>query len=375
MTVHSKIGASSASRWFVCPGSVRMCEGLTGAESEYATEGTLAHEMASTLLMHGGNASDFFPLFGAFSKALPEMRAAVQVYLNTVREIAIAPRELEVEVRFHLAQIHPDLFGTADCVIFDPGSHELWVIDYKHGAGVAVDPISNPQLLYYAVGAAFAKSNRKVSAVHLGIVQPRAPGEAVKWWDVDAVELLDFADILRERVEATEDPEAPLVAGEHCRWCNAAAICPKSAEIAEVEPLEQFSQAYDPTNLATALGRVKALKGWIKSVEDFALSEMCKGVKVPGFKVVEKRGVRAWLDEQEAIRTLLGDGYAESDIMVPAVLKTPAAIEAVVGKKMFAELLADYVTSSSTGVAYAPESDKRPALDRDIRADFSPVEE
>ena len=393
---HSKIGASSASRWFACPGSVRLCEGVESVESEYAKEGTAAHALAAHCLENGYHAKRFlgdvyfgeegwmprelFKNVDGYLLCTEEMATAVQVYLDEVRAIAIGNvcRELDVEVKFHLEQLHPDLFGTADCVVYDPDTGELWVLDYKHGAGVTVDPEDNPQLLYYAVGAALAKVNRRVTQVHLAIVQPRAMGSDVKWWDVDAIDLLDFADRLANAAKATESETAPLCAGDHCKWCPAQPVpglCSAIADMTETAPLDTFKgPRYDPQALADSLGKVKALKGWIKAVEDFALAELQHGKLVPGYKLVEKRGVRAWGDEEAAVRTLMGDGLAESDIYEPAKLKTPAALESQIGKKEFAALVGDFVKSESSGLTFAPDSDKRPAVNRDLKADFEPGE-
>ena len=390
MSEHSKIGASSAERWFNCPGSVKLSDGLVKVESEFAALGTAAHHLASYCLETGFNAKrfqgthvvnpegrivDFCDDVGTPIDA--NMTAAVQVYLDAVREIATQSinRELEIEVRFHLDNLHPDLWGTADSVIYDPDSGELWVFDYKHGEGVPVYPENNPQLLYYAVGAAFAKSNRRVSEVHLAIVQPRTGQGKPQWWDVDAIDLLDFAEILREKAAATEDEKAELRPGEYCRWCPAAGSCPALKQVAEIAPLDQFTDGkpYDPEALADSLGRIKALNGWIKAVESFAESELKRGQKIPGWKLVEKVGRRAWKDEAEAVRALLGDGLSEIDIMVPAALRSPAQIEEIVGKKEFAALLGDYVHAPSTGLTIAPESDRRPAVNRDLKEGFEPV--
>jgi len=388
---HSRIGASGAERWFACPGSVAACADLPNTESEYAFEGSRYHGLAAYCLEHGFNTDRFLgwavsdldqiykpgvgeqPARGTV--VTQEGAAAVQTYLNTVREIARG-KEMDVEVKFHLSHIHPDLYGTADCVIYDPKTYGLWVIDFKYGAGIVVDPEDNPQLLYYAVGAAFAKSNRVVKAVHLGIVQPRAMGADVKWWVVDAIDLLDFADTLRERAEATQVEGAPLFAGEHCRFCPAAALCPKLAEVAEVAPVDEYKpgKAYDPEALSASLGRVKALQGWIKAVESFALAEMQKGAVVPGYKLVEKRAIRTWKDVGEATRMLLGDGQTEAKIMDPASLRSPAQVEELVGKKTFADLVGEFVSATSSGVTYAPVSDKRPAVNKNHLVDFAGME-
>ena len=43
---HALLRPSSAARWIACPPSVRLCEQFEDVESEYAKEGSLAHEIA-----------------------------------------------------------------------------------------------------------------------------------------------------------------------------------------------------------------------------------------------------------------------------------------------------------------------------------------
>ena len=56
---HASLGASSASRWMACPGSVRLSEGMPNISSDYAREGTAAHELAEMCLRQGKPASAF----------------------------------------------------------------------------------------------------------------------------------------------------------------------------------------------------------------------------------------------------------------------------------------------------------------------------
>lgn len=409
---HSKIGASSAERWFACPGSVKLSEGIKGAESEYARTGTAAHHLAAFCLEYGYAAKRFLGHFvgqdvhtdedslikpadvGKFKNCVevtPDMVSAVQVYLDTVREIVganVGHRDLEIEVKFHLDNIHPDLYGTSDAKIYDDETFDLWIPDYKHGEGVIVEAEGNPQLLYYGAGAAYSTSNLRVDNVHLGIVQPRGTGEPVKWWHVSAIDLLDFSATLAEKAAIvdkaiadyeTMTPEewqsAYLKPGDYCRWCKAAAICPALKATAEVASLDQYAsgKAYDVDDLARSLNQMTALKGWLKALEEFAHSELHRGAVIPGWKLVGKRAVRGWLDEKEAERALLGDGRTEAEIYVPASLKSPAQIEEVLGKKDFAALVGDFVASVSSGTTIAPASDKRQAVNRNIADGFEPV--
>ncbi|SQC97399.1 Protein of uncharacterised function (DUF2800) [Fusobacterium necrophorum subsp. necrophorum] len=47
---HALLGPSSASRWMACPPSVNLTKDMPDTTSEYAAEGSLAHEIAELKL-------------------------------------------------------------------------------------------------------------------------------------------------------------------------------------------------------------------------------------------------------------------------------------------------------------------------------------
>jgi hypothetical protein len=75
-------------------------------------------------------------------------------------------------------------------------------------------------------------------------------------------------------------------------------------------------------------------------------------VKVPGYKLVAKRGTRQWANEDDAIK-FLGDKAFESKLI------SVAQAEKLVGKKNFPQELAVSVSSGNT---LANEDDPRPAI-------------
>lgn len=369
---HSKLGASGMYRWAKCPGSVREIANAPAAvESEYAREGTHAHALAARCLTGGTNSGMWigktFNYDGLKFKVDREMAEAVQVYIDAVDA---HPGDMQVEQRFDLSSIHSGCFGTADCVIWQEDTATLVVIDYKHGAGIPVEVRNNPQLLYYGLGALIS-SNRPVVKVKLVIVQPRcdhADGP-VRSWEIDALELMDFAIDLKSYAVATEDPKAPLVSGDHCRFCPAAKDCPalerRSQELAKAEFSAVLS--YDPKALSDALHAMDAIEAKIKAVREFAYAEAEAGRCAPGWKLVAKRARRKWRDEGEVIATFqdtLGD-----DLFEPRAVKSPAQLEKAIGK----ETVAQYAIAESSGHVLVPESDKRPAVKLLARDEFTAV--
>lgn len=361
MTAHSRIGASSMHRWSKCPGSVRLSANIPGTTSKYAEEGTEAHDLAARCLDQGKQAWELADDM--------EMAEAVQVYLDYIREQAGPQDTLLIEHKFDLSSVHQGCFGTADAVIYRPAEKLLIVADYKHGAGKLVQVKGNPQLDYYALGALMTLPDLVVDNVRKVIVQPRcahADG-AVRTEDVAAIDLLDFRADLIDYARKTEDESAPLVPGDHCGFCPAAATCPalhsKATEMAKSE----FSAArpYDPERLRAALDARDAIRAWLKGLDEFAYREAEAGRCPPGYKLVDKRATRKWVSEGAAAEFMLDVGMTESQIYEPRSLKSPAQIETIYGKKAFTGLdgVQLLIEKKSSGKALVPESDARaPAI-------------
>lgn len=403
MRTHSPIGFSGAKRWLTCPGSVALGKGIVGVSSEYAEEGTAAHALAEECLKNGymadrfkGWTIDIAPVPVAFNgpelvafyapgsafevgprqfDVTPEMVEGVNLFLRTVRDDFTPGDDLAFETPISLPQLHPDLWGTADARNWSPKRRLLRVYDFKYGAGIQVEVAENEQVIGYALGVAM-QIGRGIDQVELVIVQPRAPhvDGPVRRWTMDAIDLLDWAEVFKRGAERCDEPDAPLVPGDHCRWCKAAGICPKVAEVAQIAVTDTYSgPRYDPEMLADSLERAAIVEKWAKAVREFALNEANQGRVPPRFKLVEKRAVRTYTDEAEAIRMLLGDGMDESDIIDPPKLKSPATIEEMIGKKRFSDLVGEYVASTSSGLTLAPITDNRPAVKRDVIGNFEPV--
>ena len=376
MTIkHSKIGASSASRWMNCPGSVRLCENTVRRSSEYADEGTAAHALAEMCLkksfeINDGQirTQDAHSYVGQIVEGQPvtiDMADAVNVYLNEVYQDYKPGDEQEFEVRFSLNNLHTGLFGTADRVRYRPSTKTLRITDYKHGAGVPVEIDDNAQLLYYGLGGAFRLHNRGISKIEVQIVQPRCPHSdgPIRTVIYDAIDVMDFAADLKEAALRTEDPNAPLKPGKWCRWCAAAGFCPALTKQAIETATQEFGAAieYDPGELSEALAKVPMIKQWIKSIDEFAYSEAQAGRILPGFKLVEKRGTRKWRDDQQAIAGLKHVGLTEAQIFEKPELLSVPSIEKIYGKKNMSEL-EELIVVESSGTVLAPLSDRRPAV-------------
>lgn len=375
---HSKLGASSMSRWSACPGSVRQSAALKNVGSKYAQEGTDAHTLAAFCVENGfADPIEKVDRDGATIFVTPDMAEAVTVYVDYVKSLCMKAVTKYVEQRFDLSDVHDGCFGTADCVIWNSDTKLLEVIDYKHGAGIPVEVEGNPQLQYYGLGALLSLA-LPARQVRLTIVQPRCehPDGPIRSWDIDALDLLDFRTDLKDYALATEDPKAALITGDHCRFCPAAKnfpICPALDDARKQVAVLEFSPvlSYDPEQLRKALDLRDTLKAWIKGVDEFAYAEAEAGRCPPGYKLVEKRATRKWANDSTAADELLKNELDE-DRIFDRTLKSPAQIEKLVGKKIFVAF-ADLTVKESSGRTLVPESDKRQTLPTGAAADFLPL--
>lgn len=151
---HARLSPSSASRWMTCPGSAALCDGEDDEGSDYAAEGTAAHELAERILL-GANGKD---LVGKRAengvKWAKDMLRDVMVYVTLVQDMVTSTGgKLHVEVKVPIEHLTGEYGakGTSDIVI--ETETELIVCDLKFGRGVEVSAVENKQLRIYALGA------------------------------------------------------------------------------------------------------------------------------------------------------------------------------------------------------------------------------
>ena len=357
---HARLSPSASKIWMACPGQPALAATVPSESSRYADEGTDAHWLAQGIIT-GEFVDTFDKLVGPKGNPVtPEMVDAVMVYVAAVQAEVAEGDDWAVEQRLHYSD---DVWGTADFVRYRPSTGELLVADYKHGQGVAVEVENNPQALIYGLMKAKNLRNRGVSSVTLMIVQPRCPHPdgPVRRWTFHGVDFLEFEDRLADAVAATRAPDAPLVAGDHCRWCPAKAICPALRAATMEAARQEFAPGlpYDPAALAKALDSIPLLETWIKATREFAYAEAIEGRVPAGWKLVEKRATRKWRDENSAA-AMLELLMMPDEIYEPRTLLSPAKIEKALGKGG-KEKIAMWTVAESSGLTLVHESDKRPA--------------
>lgn len=372
-TFHARLSPSGAKRWLHCTMAPTMEDGIPDSGSVYAAEGTAAHSLAELKLQYetGKITKRTFTLrynkFKANNEFFsPEMDDYVDEYVGTVMERfnALPNASIDLEVRVDYSDWVPDGTGTSDVVIAADGVIE--VIDLKYGKGVLVSAEWNEQAMLYGLGA-FHEYDMiyDFQEVRMTIVQPRLG--SISTFEMTIEELLSWAnDFVKPQAEKASKGEGEFdPSPDTCQWCKAKGFCKARAE----KNLEIAAYEFADPNVLTAnqvadiLAKAKEITSWIKDVEEYALINVRDNdLVIPGWKLVEGRSNRKLTDEEAAIFVLEAEGFEDDDILKPRTLQTITALEKVVGKKRFVELLGGYVVKPEGKPVLVPEEDKRPAL-------------
>lgn len=364
MRKHAILSASSAHRWMRCPPSARLCEKFEDKGSDYARQGTCAHEVCQykleELLGHSPNdPREHLDFYDEEMELCADGYAAfVMEHVAEARKACADPIVL-VEQRLDFSRFVPEGFGTGDCVIVADGI--LHVIDYKHGVGVMVSAEGNEQMRCYALGALeLFDGIYDIDTVSMSIYQPRR--ENISTDVMSRESLYQWAeDVLKPTAALAFEGEGEFCAGDHCQFCPARATCRKRAEynlqLAQYD-FEVPAELSDD-EIALILTKADELVSWAGDVKAYALSQALAGVKYEGFKVVEGRSNRKYTDEAmvaEAVSKAGHDPYEKKLLGI-------TAMTSLLGKKTFDEILGDLVYKPAGKPALVQESDKRPAMD------------
>jgi hypothetical protein len=382
MAAHALLSASGAQRWLSCPPSARLEEAVEEQSSEYAREGSFAHELAELYL------AQHLELIkkSQFNKRFKELRQNpfyseeledyVKIYMDfaieKINEARSRTKDAVVllEMRLDYSTWVPEGFGTGDLVLVT--DDVLEVIDFKYGRGIQVGAEDNPQIQLYALGALSQFGCLyEINTVRMTIVQPRLDSISTHEMTVD--ELVNWGEkTVKPIADLAFKGEGEFKAGEHCRFCRVRSTCRARAEMNMKLACYDFKEPPLLTDeeIVEVLDGADEYMKWISDVEAYALDQAVNnGKKWPGYKLVEGRSYRRYVDQDKAAEALMAAGYSE-DVIYEKVLLGITKMEKAVGRKEFNELLAGLIEKPPGKVKLAPESDKRPAVKSTAEIDF-----
>lgn len=387
--VHAKLSASGAHRWMACTPSASLEVQFPDQSSEFAKEGTLAHSLAELILRYNNHELSKKTYSTRLNKLKkdPQYNQEMQEYIEDYAQMvweqfnevkALCPdAQIFFEQRLDFSDYVPEGFGTGDVVII--ADDLVQIIDLKYGKGVGVSAIDNPQLRLYGLGACLEHSMLyDIRRVKTTIIQPRL--ENISTEEMTVEELLNWAESeVRPKARMAMNGEGEFCVGDHCRFCRAFATCRAQKDHQMELAKYDFADAelLDDAEIGDVLSRVDALVKWAEAIKDYAFDQALNhGAHFDGWKLVEGRSNRKYLEEDTIADTLTKAGYPEEDIYTKK-LKGITDMEKLLGKKKFAELLEGQVVKPEGKPVLVPETDRRPELDNaeKVKDEFDDLDE
>lgn len=366
---HAILSASGASRWMACTPSARLEQQFENKTSEYAAEGTLAHELGELKLkkvLEGLSSRSFNSKLKKIQENklyTADMPDYVDVYVDTCLERysearAKTPDALfKIEQRLDFSEWVPEGFGTGDFVIIADGTME--VCDLKYGKGVPVSADNNKQMMLYALGAISEFGFLyDIEKVRMTIIQPRL--DNISTFEITVEDILKWAEeYVRPRAELAIKGEGEFCVGDHCGFCRAQAVCKAQAEYNMELAKYEFQEppTMDNNDISYVLSKVDNLIKWATKVKEFALEQALIGEEFDGYKLVEGKSTRKYADIDEIATILEENGYR--DIFKPKELLGITNMEKLVGKKKLVELIGSYIEKPVGKPTLVPITDKR----------------
>lgn len=360
---HAVLSASSSERWLHCPPSARLCESYEDKGSDYAAEGTDAHELCEYKLRKalGMEAQDPTENLTWFNEEMSDCANGYAAYVLEQVEAAkqtCADPVVLIEQRVDFSRWVESGYGTADCIIIADGT--LQIVDYKHGLGVLVSAEENPQMKCYALGALELFDDiYDIDSVQMTIYQPRR--DNVSTYEITKDELYRWADeVLKPTADLAFVGDGNFLCGEWCGFCKAKHDCRARAD-ANME-LARYDFKLPPLltdeEVEEIISRVDDLVVWAADIKDYALQQAISGKEWNGWKLVEGRSNRKYTNETVVAGAVTDAGFDPYERKVLGV----TAMQKLLGKSRFEELLAAYIEKPQGKPTLVPESDKRPAM-------------
>lgn len=368
---HAILGASAADRWIHCPPSARLSELYEDKGSDYAAEGTDAHALCEYKLLRalGREAEDPTENLTWFNEEMADCADGYTAYImEQVAEIKehCADPVVLVEQRVDFSRWVQEGFGTADCIIIADGI--LQICDYKHGRGVEVSAEKNPQMMCYALGALeIFDGIYDIDTVRMTIYQPRLSN--VSTCEISKDDLYLWADeVLKPAADLAFSGEGDFRCGRWCTFCKAKDDCRARAE-ANMK-LAGYEFRLPPLltdeEIEVILGKLDDLISWASDIREYALQQAVCGKQWSGWKLVEGRSNRKYIDEQTVASIVKDAGFDPYEYKVLSI----TAMQKLLGKSRFEELLAGCIEKPAGKPTLVPVGDKRPEITT-AAADFN----
>lgn len=374
---HARLSPSGASTWMTCPGAPAAQEGLPDETSEFAAEGTYAHEISDLCLTNGFDPFDFVgetAVVDGFTFTFDEDMA--EALLPGIEWIRAQPGKFYGEHKVDISNwLGPQQFGTLDRgIVCD---EYILISDLKFGRGIPVSPVKNKQLMLYALGFWHNVARHQTAATKflIHIDQPRCAGGG-GLWETTLDELLAFGEEAREAAKATHDPNAPRRASaDGCLWCKRRSA-PGGCHEFDRFNLELISAKFDdlddedlelpsagqmtPARRSHVLKHRKMIEKWLDGLHEDCMRDALAGNPTDGLKAVEgRKSPDKWVEDKSAVESalfpILGEKCFTKKLITPTQCAKTLAPE-------HRQAIDSLIIRGSKNPVLVPEEDARPAI-------------
>lgn len=360
---HALLSASSSHRWLNCPPSARLSENYEDKSSDFAAEGTDAHELCEYKLKKalGQRAKNPTENLTWYNE---EMEECASGYAEYVMELIAQAKKncadpvVLIEQRLDYSKYVTDGFGTGDCLIIADGT--LNIVDYKHGKGVEVSALDNSQMKLYALGALeIFDSIYDIENITMTIYQPRIAN--ISTCSIPRDKLIDWAEkVLKPIAELAFNGKGEFRCGDWCRFCKARAQCRERAN-ANLE-LAKYNFTEPPllsdNEVEEILDKIDRLVSWANDIKEYALKAALNGKQWENRKLVEGRSISKYTDEAMAALAVKNAGYEPYEKKLLGITE----MQKMLGKEQFNKILGDFVEKPKGKPTLVPMSDRRKAI-------------
>jgi len=363
-STHARLGSSNT-RWPHCSGSIREEANYPDDSSSAAIDGTGSHLLFEKCITQLRRADSFLTKTicdDDYSWVVKQDRVnRVQQALDYVwqRYDDLGATDIEAEAKVNPGRFfdRDDWWGTCDVTLISPTTLEI--IDYKDGR-MFVDANNNDQLTDYAAGRLLPYlfgankhgttpdfKNCPFKTIRMTIIQPKT-SPVVRYEEVTPEELYRRILLKHYAAIATDDPNAPLVAGKWCQWCKhgragncdaknkegmegmstilATSTNGQSDFISMITEGTLDMSKIESEKLSAILDVSKSVEKLIKLVNEEALCRIQETPgSIPGYVLGEGRSKYVWnIDQDAVVKRLTGMRMKKEEVMIPTLI-TPAA--------------------------------------------------
>lgn len=365
---HYPFGGSTATRTLACPAWRNLSKGIPkGPASDVAQQGTAMH----WLFEQSVNDYDFDPAdyIGKHVEGVEITNDMVVRKVYPAIDMADALSD-----KYELDTIHTevlmeaeddDIGGSADMVGWSEKTNTFICGDLKTGDGHIVKAADNAQGMFYTGLAMrhFAKHfkfniNTKIL---IAIFQPTdRRDDPLDVWETDLVTIKAFMQRFKQAVKVSKSGDMNPNPGKHCSYCPAAALCPAKTGLVQAS-LRIKVDSKDMVALNDGMEIVEAVEAWCRDIRKLAHEQAEQGVKIDGWKLVNKRGRRMWNDAPAVEQKLKNmRKLTAPDYYTQTLLTAPALEKICKQKKVDFKQFEEYISNVSSGTTMAHDSDKRP---------------